>query len=57
MRKCANTANIDSESRELLLSTYRGHFGELGYGNLDPDLVDDDKPFLNFDLLSNMLTE
>jgi hypothetical protein len=48
---------MDTESRELLLSAYRGQINDLDYGTLDPDLVDDDEPFLNFDPDIETLTE
>ena len=57
VRKRVNTANIDEVSRDLLLCAYRGQISDLDYGTLDPDLVDDDEPFLNFDPDVEVLTE
>ena len=52
-----NKANVDPESREILLSAYRGQIDDLDYGSLDPDLVDDDEPFLGFDPDTETLSE
>ena len=57
VRKRVNTATMDTESRELLLCAYRGQINDLDYGTLDPDLVDDDEPFLYFDPDIETLTE
>ena len=57
VRNRVNKADVDPESREILLSAYRGQIDGLDYGSLDPDLVDDDEPFLSFDPETDRLTE
>ena len=57
VRNRVNKADVDPESREILLSAYRGQIEGLDYGSLDPDLVDDDEPFLSFDPDTDRLSE
>ena len=49
VRKRINKASVESNQREVLLSAYRSQIDDLDYGTLDPDLVDEDEPFLSFD--------